>query len=264
MFCTFLLADISTTSLIWLICTDFFLSRTHPEKCFERGKKMKLPALVFMAIIFHSWQHSTAFPTPDCVGSLKTLRAVFALDCSGSVSDESWKITIDFAKKFITDLFEKVQSPQITIEYFSSSAAVISEEFSSDLESLLVALDTPRCSGGTNFPSNLQSLFDGLDADATKLLLFISDGAVNDIELAGPLKESGVTIFTVGIGSVTVDSLESICSQPPSEFMNLMLNYDELPIIVDELINKLTTVGVRFVQTITRLSFMFLCCNVMI
>jgi hypothetical protein len=208
---------------------------------------MKLPALVFMALILHSGQHSTAFPTSDCVGDLKTLRAVLALDCSGSVDDGSWKITVDFAKKFLTDLFRKVKSPQVTIEFFDDSAVIVSDVFSSDLQSLLAALDKPRCGGGTNFPSNLQSLFDSLDSDATKLLLFISDGAVDNIHLAGPLKESGVTIFTVGIGGVTVDSLESICSQPPSEFMNLMPNYGELPIIVDELINKLTTVGVRFV-----------------
>ena len=217
------------------------------RRFFVKEETMKLIALLLTTII-GSWIPASAFPDADCVGSLKTLRAVLALDCSGSVDDYEWAITITFAKSFIEMLFDEAPETKVAIEFFSDRDTLILD-FTDDRDEVLAALDTRRCSGGTLFPEKLQSLFDSLEPDTTKMLLLCTDGHVNNIELAGPLKDSGVTIFTAGIGSdVSVDSLESICSQPPAVFNQVIPSYQELPIAVETLIHKLTAVAVRYAK----------------
>ena len=98
------------------------------------------------------------------------------------------------------------------------------------------------------------SLDGGARQGVPQVLIFLTDGrctvCTEDLQTAvAPLKDAGVTIYTVGVTqNINRTELEIISSDPSNKYMYQVETFDQLKTIIVKL-NEKTCVGESFVNT---------------
>lgn len=168
----------------------------------------------------------------------------FVLDASGSVGLVNYQLQLNFTAELLRQMNVGVNKTHVSIINYSSWAETLTwlnEDYSLQ-EKLQRLADATYFSGGTNTALGLQtanmtfSYENGrrpLEEGATPVIFVITDGASNDqsatISAANILKESGILVVSVGVGSgPNLNELHAICSPPANENYFAMSDYTTL------------------------------------
>ncbi|XP_036358133.1 uncharacterized protein LOC115210527 [Octopus sinensis] len=156
---------------------------------------------------------------------------VFVLDSSASIGKSNFQKVLNFVTTISNRFTIGPDQVQIGIDSFDSATRT---EFAldsyNDTSSLLAAINKIRYHGGsTHTGEGLERLFsqsmtfsNGLRPNVTRIAILITDGQsngpVNVQSEAQKIKNSGILLFTVGIGDINTNLLAHISSSPKSDF----------------------------------------------
>lgn len=176
----------------------------------------------------------------------------FIFDSSGSVGEENFRISIDFAKALVRKVRVTQNGARAGALTFSSEAIVqfMPVEFSTT-EDVIKALDDMEYKkGGTATTAALEKLLTDVMpmtkawlGPKTKSVIFIlTDGKANmggDPQLkAKELKEVGAEIYCIGItGSLMKDTLYKVASEPHDEHVFILNDYNTMSYLIQAVIN---------------------------
>ena len=173
---------------------------------------------------------------------------VFVLDNSGSVGDSNFRKVKDFVKRVI-DFFN--------IGRDGTHVAVVTYDTDTHIEFNLVkyftkndlrnAVDDIDYRGFLTYTgealsevrTDVLTAADGMRTDdgIPKIVLLLTDGYSNGIPPQGPandLRNSGVSIFSIGVGSsVSVSELNGIASDPDKDYVFRLSSFNQLASFVD-------------------------------
>eukprot|EP00737_Agarophyton_chilense_P002776 gb/GEZJ01003194.1/.p1 GENE.gb/GEZJ01003194.1/~~gb/GEZJ01003194.1/.p1 ORF type:complete len:468 (-),score=51.20 gb/GEZJ01003194.1/:1540-2943(-) len=207
--------------------------------------------LVFFTLL-GSWAVSFAVPTVirqmETVDTCPVDGVCFALDQSGSIS-----LNYPDLQEFVIAVSREIESNSPSTLFsafgFANDVSVI-QSSTSELESQFVpAINAPVTpSGTTNMYAGLNACFTELtELTGIKVIVLLTDGVDNGspfaIELAPTIKEQGIAIITVGIGSgVSSLYLQQLATSPdffvastfttlPIEVFGLTQMLCELPMV---------------------------------
>lgn len=185
---------------------------------------------------------------------------VFAIDASGSVKEEGYKQIKSFAKEIIKS-FEigpaKTHVGVVTFSEYAKLQVKLTESFEKqDILNRIDALDYPGYRTALDdalrvVNSAMFSLDGGARQGVPQVLIFLTDGkctvCTEDLQTAvSPLKDAGVTIYTVGVTkNINRTELEIISSDPSDKYMFEVDTFGELKTIIYKL-NEKTCVGECF------------------
>ena len=175
----------------------------------------------------------------------------FLLDESGSVGESDFEISKNFTATVLSDFNVGVDSVHVSVVTFDSSVSeqIHFHQYNStvDVQSAVMAIS--YSGGGTNTHRGLdflrESVFDeenGARKEAVKVAIVQTDGESNDrsatVEAAKRLKESGVIVFAICIGSgPDEEELEAIASPPFCKRVIILEDFTELSSIVSTIKN---------------------------
>eukprot|EP00111_Clytia_hemisphaerica_P009100 TCONS_00026700-protein len=204
-----------------------------------------LPLLLFVVAAFFNPTH-TQENSGYCT---KDIDLVFALDASGSVGEEGYEQIKRFAKGIIDQFQIAATKTHVAIVTFSEYGEVqlkLTDSFDkNEIFNRIDNLDYPGYRTATDdalrvLDQQVFSLSGGMRQGAAQVLIFLTDGKCTlceqSVESAvAPIKERGVTIYTVGVtDKINKTELEVIASEPPRDHSFEVAEFDELAgIIVD-------------------------------
>lgn len=168
------------------------------------------------------WSNDIRPPsTVNTTAGNMSLDIVFVIDYSYSmVTSDPQRLALELSKNFIDKLRDS--GDKAAVVKFSDNATIV-HELSDDKESLQSAIDTInyRDGGSTDGTTGVKSALDILDNSSAgyKYIIFLTDGEDNYYvqysydDLIQRAKDSGVIIYTIGLGSYVVeDTLKTIAS----------------------------------------------------
>lgn len=170
--------------------------------------------------------------------------------CNNLITRNRLDVAKDAASQFVSGLFGASSDVKIGLYDFSGSnrTNVALTDNEDTLLSAIEGLDMPRWGDGTNYTLGLEGAEGILDQSAEgrqKFVVFLSDGepqnGQNGVWVAGRLKNSGVTIFTVGIDIETNDNsarnaLQNVSSgQDYCYYANITGDSGALNAVLDEI-----------------------------
>jgi Mg-chelatase subunit ChlD len=175
------------------------------------------------------------------------LDIVFALDDSGSINVADFNRLISETRQMITNSF--TVEDRVSIFTFDSAVRRHGDVFMRPDEAVS-ALPTIRRGGNTalyqaiNIANN-EFLSPRARADAKRIIIVITDGMDNmrgqDPNVLAPnANELNITIFTVGVGNVSVGILNDLVTQTGGEFFHIN-NFQQLENILESIRRDLTT-----------------------
>lgn len=168
----------------------------------------------------------------------------FVLDASGSVGLVNYQLQLNFTAELLRQMNVGENKTHVSIINYSSGAEILTwlnKDYSLH-EKLQLLANATYFSGGTDTALGLQkanmtfSYENGrrpLEEGATPVIFVITDGVSNDrlatISAADVLKESGILVVSVGVGSgPNLDELHAICSIPATENYFAISDYASL------------------------------------
>ncbi|MCR2803638.1 VWA domain-containing protein [Paenibacillus soyae] len=164
------------------------------------------------------------------------LDMVYVLDVSGSMAGTP----IVKAKEASKQLLELIQeNDQGAVVFFESSARLI-QSLTSDVTLLTSAIDKAYASGGTAIHSGISAARAALsnsEPDREKIIVLLSDGQstrTSAIQEARRAAEEGITIFTLGLGSVDQYLMQTIADETGG-----LYQYSPTPEQLEEIINEI-------------------------
>ena len=136
---------------------------------------------------------------------------VFVIDSSSSIGESNWKLVLEFLSNMVKQLHIGSSATRVALVTYSSVARVEFDLSSHTSKSgLLSAISRVKLIGGLTATGDalalaLTAVLSKARAGVPKIVILITDGiwnyGTNPIKEAAKLKASGVTLFTVGIGS---------------------------------------------------------------
>ncbi|XP_052771609.1 sushi, von Willebrand factor type A, EGF and pentraxin domain-containing protein 1-like [Mya arenaria] len=149
---------------------------------------------------------------PYCICIRKPIDLVFVIDSSGSVGIEGFNDTKDFLINLIRVFHE--DRTRFGLMFFADTANIVFnlKDYVGDTDAMIAAiLSVIYEGGGTKTYDGLQmareTMFtsaNGMRDNSSHILILLSDGQSDDVNRtiaqADLLKNSGVTIYTVGVG----------------------------------------------------------------
>lgn len=157
----------------------------------------------------------------------KNLDISFVLDSSGSMDwNDSRRLRIELSKEFVDRLGD---ADRASVVDFDGSAHVVSP-FTEDKDVLKQALNAIDSNGGTNIFSGMEvslnefeTIQTGDDSDRVKVMFLLTDGedslSISSYDvLLKQAQDMGVTIYTVGLGSVNASKLQYIADQTHGKY----------------------------------------------
>jgi len=176
---------------------------------------------------------------------------VFLLDSSGSVGATNFKVLLQFIKNIVSRLNIGQDAAQISLVTFSSTPTCqISFKDRQDRGSLIHALGrVVYHRGGTDTAAALRfarlnsfTEKNGARPDAAKIAIVITDGISyqpqQTAKEAKNLRDSGVTVFAIGMNNAKLMELNAIASDPDASHVFQSSNFDVLDTIKDKLTNE--------------------------
>ncbi len=164
--------------------------------------------IIFMAIFLMIVAMARpAIEKGDKVVEVKGLSLLTALDISGSMrSKDDYPNRLEFAKKKMLTLFEKMPSDEIAVVAFAHVSFVLAP-FSSDKATLGQIVERVNDKyinmGSTDFSALGSLAAKMLDKKKPKIMIVFSDGGDKKAlkGFAGEMKESGIELYVVLIGT---------------------------------------------------------------
>ncbi|XP_071488779.1 complement factor B-like [Diadema antillarum] len=186
------------------------------------------------------------------------LDLVFALDRSRSITDHDFELAVNFTKLFVEKLgvsYEEGGTRFAALTFADAAHIAFNLTSGEDTkEKVFAKLDTLKNSsaGGTGLKEGLEAIKLHISPEmrdlAKKVVMILTDGQHNTedpMALATDLKENGMKIFTVGIGSfINETALKRIASSPPASHYVFVKNYD----VLDRLTNFIQSTEEDFSQ----------------
>lgn len=175
----------------------------------------------------------------ECKGEPKDV--YFVVDSSGSIGWKNYKIQKEFIKDLINDFGIDQNGTHIGLMIFSETHKVSIPLGSINNKAMLMhEIDRlPYLRRGTNTGAALrfvkeEGFANGLGRpDADKVVILLTDGLSrnpNDTaRQAAKARESGITIFAIGIGSgADKKELHDIASRPESKYVLMVQKFEKL------------------------------------
>jgi uncharacterized protein with von Willebrand factor type A (vWA) domain len=157
----------------------------------------------------------------------------FLVDGSGSVTEPNFKKSLDFIENIVTSLDISATATRVNFIQFSDTT---NNEFDwqTDKTALISKIKAVSyLQGGTKTGKALdvvRSQLSNKRLNADAVLVVLTDGKSNDepTMAANRLRDLGVKIFTIGVGSPDEDEIKSIASTPSSNFVFMDPSFDAL------------------------------------
>ena len=168
---------------------------------------------------------------------------VFAIDASGSVKKEGYFRIKEFTKGIIDNFDIGVSKTHVGVVTFSENADLqikLTDTF--DKEDLFKRIDGLKYAGYRTalddalrlVNTDVFSLSGGTRQNVPQILIILTDGkctvCTEDLETAvSPLKENGVTIYTIGVTeNINRTELEIISSEPSRNYTFEVESFEDL------------------------------------
>ncbi|XP_076802484.1 uncharacterized protein LOC143446634 [Clavelina lepadiformis] len=173
----------------------------------------------------------------------------FLLDGSGSIGSSNFQQSLDFVKQLASEFNISSEQVRTGLTIYSSSNYPISQfdqhQNNSAFSDAVINTNYPR--GGTqtgnaiefvrttmfNTTTGMRPLTDG----APRILIVLTDGESSDdvVQPSKAIKEDGITVFGVGVGSGYVeDEIHAIASDPDSDYAFGLSQFDQLVTILED------------------------------
>ena len=174
----------------------------------------------------------------------------FVIDSSGSVSVSNYQLIRQFIKDFVLEMNIGVNNSRVAVIIFDDSATLyFNLNQYTDKTSLTSAIHRiPYHGGGTDIPAALdrlrisaQSGVLGIRNTSRQVAIFITDGRGGNIApSAEQLAETNIfEVFTVGVGSATIDQLNLISQTPELVYYHDVFTNTSLVTIANAIIEIL-------------------------
>ncbi|CAL8337061.1 unnamed protein product [Gadus morhua 'NCC'] len=217
----------------------------------------EIRSLLFVALMVTVCLHGNAAQLTDTHSSQKCTETsladiVFLLDGSSSISPESFKEMLLFLQKFIQNLDVGADKVRVGVAQYSDEPY---KEFllkdHMDEDSLLDQMSKIQHRKGGTFTGKaitfLQQTFftpEGGSRAAQRvpqIAVVITDGDSSDdvIEPARKLRQKGVIVFAIAIGSSNSTNLHEIANRPHERFLFSINSYQALQQLLDRLLQIL-------------------------
>ena len=174
----------------------------------------------------------------------------FAIDASGSVKEEGFRQIKEFTKGIISNFDIGVSKTHVGVVTFSEYAELqikLTDAFEKD--DLFRKIDDLKYAGYRTavddalrvVNKDVFSLAGGARQNVPQILIFLTDGkctvCTEDLKtVVSPLKEAGVTIYTIGVTkNINRTELEIISSEPSQNYTFEVDSFDDLKGITDNL-----------------------------
>ncbi|UCF12947.1 MAG: VWA domain-containing protein, partial [Thermoplasmatales archaeon] len=209
-------------------------------------------------------------PNPELTSSCG-IDMVLILDSSGSISTSEFSDMV-IAFNYFVDAFLPKTPTRMAVVHFSSSP-ILKQTYTNNITDIKDAIANRTMSGGTLYIPGLQEALDEYNAssraDKPDLFIFASDGVPGDIgqpdtiiAKANTIKQEGIKIITLGIGSSLSPSILENMSSPDdfyqtdfetlaNELANLSKELCGGTISVQKFVNGTPTPGWNFTATVT-------------
>lgn len=199
---------------------------------------------------------------------------VFAIDASGSVKEEGYKQIKEFTKGIIDNFDIGVSKTHVGVVTFSEYAELqikLTDTF--DKNDLYKRIDGLKYAGyRTALDDALRvvnkEMFANLDGGARQnvpqILIFLTDGkctvCTEDLQtVVSPLKDSGVTIYTIGVTeNINRTELEIISSEPSRNYTFEVDTFKDLKDITENLRHKFCFGNEEILINLYHLSFLYI------
>ena len=174
----------------------------------------------------------------------------FLLDGSGSVEmygKGNFQRCLDFIKSVANAFVISPHDTRVGVIVFSDSSELIfGFDRYSNRNSLVAALDTIKLPAKTTFTGKglkmaRDQLFSGARHGVPHILIVLTDGRSHDdvVKPARALREAGVQIFTVGLGTNYDESQLKAIADDPYDYHALTVDFPEMTSIISTLQNML-------------------------
>lgn len=176
---------------------------------------------------------------------------VFILDSSGSVGSTNFQKMLGFVKNMVNGMDISPTGTEVgVITYSDRTHLEFHLNAHSDKQSLEQAISGIRyISGGTNTADALKyaretsfQTANGARNNAAKIAIVITDGmstsTIATSAEAQRLRQQGVTVFSVGVGSANKQELDAMATDPDNSHVFVVNNFDALKQINGELAQK--------------------------
>ena len=210
--------------------------------CWERNGK---------AYITDSFPVSDTYSTPACART-SLADIVFLLDGSSSISPESFKEMLLFLQNFIQNLDVGADKVRVGVAQYSDQPykEFLLKDHMDEASLLDQVSKIPHRQGGTftgQAITFLQQTFftpEGGSRAAQRvpqIAVVITDGDSSDdvIEPARKLRQKGVIVFAIAIGSSNSTNLHEIANRPHERFLFSINSYQALQQLLDRLLQIL-------------------------
>jgi len=179
---------------------------------------------------------------------------VFVLDDSGSISATQWNQMISACASFV-EAYPAEANVQFGIVMFDTSARIISHLTNNRAQVASLLRTTTRRALNTNTTDGLIKAKEVLDRytviDGAKTAIVITDGASNVNvpgvtlqQAADALKNSGTTIYAIGVGGYNLSELQRIATSAPNlQTIFALTNFSQLADSLMNIIRKSVSIG---------------------
>ena len=168
----------------------------------------------------------------------------FVVDGSGSIEGKNFQRMLDFLKNLVSNFNISPQRTRAGLVLYSRNAALkFNFDDYSDVGSLQKAIGEIKYPHGRTYTGKAlrltkQLLFIDIPRQGAKrVVLVMTDGSADD-DITGPskdLKNSGVTIYGLGIGSsVNENQLKQMASVPPRDHV-FKANFHSLNLVLKQI-----------------------------
>ncbi|XP_062511008.1 anthrax toxin receptor 1-like isoform X2 [Corticium candelabrum] len=198
--------------------------------------------LAILLAAFFSFNRTTAADLKPCRGAFDV---IFVLDRSGSVGGLFATSTV----AFVQDISSRFVSPLLGISFITfSNHGELHLRLTSNrtaVNEALTELNKLRGSGGTKMYTGLEKAVDQIQnksENTVSIILVLTDGQDNNIDEAvkeaEKARQFGAVVFAVGVADFSHEQLVQVADKPASEHVFEAQRFDDLPKLVESIINR--------------------------
>lgn len=195
-----------------------------------------------------------------CLGQAVDL--VFALDASASVGRENFGVLRDFVRSITVQFDINRDLAQVALVTYSRKASTVFRLDAHETGSVILkAVDDASYTGGAGSSgaallhvySNVLTVANGARPAVNKAVVLLTDGSGGEdgVVPAQKIRDSGVSVFVVGVGDVQRERLVRIAGS--EDHMISVPSYEELKYFEDVLVQMLCAGKNRLVFETTKL-----------
>ncbi|TRZ03072.1 hypothetical protein DNTS_029875 [Danionella cerebrum] len=200
----------------------------------------KMRAFVFVLVLASCFPASHSQQTA-CLDENPAYDIVFLVDSSSSIGTRDFREVKTFMRSFVDGLDVDTKKVQVGIVQFNTDPykEFLLGEYANKAELFKKIDNLPYRTGGTYMGRAMNFLKDNYFTSAggsrigekvPQVVVVITDGdSADDIKgPAGDLRQKGIIIFAIGVGSTNMTEMTAIANRPPERFVVNIENYRAL------------------------------------